>query len=84
MSKSEKKQEEKSLSENQDKKSENEDKDLIWRKLVNEKFPLGISVGVAIYNPNVNESLEELAARADAAMYQVKNANKQGFLLATL
>ena len=49
-----------------------------------EKFPLGISVGVAIYNPKDNETLEELVARADAAMYQVKNADKQGFLLATL
>ena len=45
--------------------------------------PLGISVGVAIFNPVDNEPLEELVARADEAMYQVKNANKGGFRMAT-
>jgi diguanylate cyclase (GGDEF)-like protein len=47
----------------------------------NKDYPLGISVGVAIFNPERNESLEELVARADEAMYQVKNAEKRGFQL---
>jgi diguanylate cyclase (GGDEF)-like protein len=45
------------------------------------KYPLGISVGVAIFNPMQNESLEELVVRADEAMYQVKKAEKRGFHL---
>ena len=44
--------------------------------------PLGISVGVAIFNPDDDEPLEELVARADEAMYQVKNTKKGGFRMA--
>ncbi|MBC8339695.1 MAG: sensor domain-containing diguanylate cyclase [Rhodospirillales bacterium] len=44
--------------------------------------PLGISVGVAIYDPEINEKLEALAARADEAMYEVKNTGKGGFHMA--
>lgn len=44
--------------------------------------PLGISVGVAVYNPDVVESLDELLARADAAMYAIKKAGKGGFHMA--
>jgi diguanylate cyclase (GGDEF)-like protein len=44
--------------------------------------PLGISVGVAIFDPAIRESLEDLLARADAAMYAVKNAGKGGFQMA--
>jgi diguanylate cyclase (GGDEF)-like protein len=44
--------------------------------------PLGISVGVAIFNPDDDEPLDELVARADEAMYQVKNAEKRGFHVA--
>lgn len=40
--------------------------------------PLGLSVGVAIFDPLVPESLESLMARADAAMYEVKHGGKQG------
>lgn len=45
----------------------------------NKDYPLSISVGVAIFNPDNKETLEELVARADDAMYQVKKADKQGF-----
>jgi len=44
--------------------------------------PLGISVGIAVYAHHTGESLEELLARADAAMYDVKNDNKGGYKLA--
>ena len=44
--------------------------------------PLGISIGVAIFNPEDNEPLEKLVARADEAMYQVKKAKKKSFQIA--
>ena len=40
--------------------------------------PLGLSVGVAIFDPAVPESLESLMARADEAMYAVKRSGKHG------
>jgi diguanylate cyclase (GGDEF)-like protein/PAS domain S-box-containing protein len=44
--------------------------------------PLGISVGVAVYDPDAQETLDELLARADAAMYAIKKAGKGGFHMA--
>lgn len=44
--------------------------------------PLGISVGVAFYDPKCDETLDDLLLRADAAMYSVKRANKGGFEMA--
>ncbi len=44
--------------------------------------PLGLSVGVAIYDPDATESLEDLLARADAAMYAVKRTGKGGYEMA--
>ncbi len=44
--------------------------------------PLGISVGVAVYDPAQGETLDDLLARADAAMYAVKHAGKGGFHVA--
>jgi GGDEF domain-containing protein len=44
--------------------------------------PLGISVGVAIFDPDDNEPLDDLVARADEAMYAIKNAGKGGFHMA--
>lgn len=44
--------------------------------------PLGISVGVAIFDPMNTESPDNLLARADAAMYAVKKAGKGGFRMA--
>jgi len=44
--------------------------------------PLGVSIGVAVSNPGVTEGLDGLMARADAAMYGVKNNGKAGYMLA--
>ena len=44
--------------------------------------PLGISIGIAIYKSRTGEDLEHLLARADAAMYDVKQNTKGGFALA--
>lgn len=44
--------------------------------------PLGISVGVAFFDPRSGEQLDELLARSDAAMYSVKNRSKGGFEMA--
>jgi diguanylate cyclase (GGDEF)-like protein/PAS domain S-box-containing protein len=44
--------------------------------------PLGISVGVAVYDPAQGETLDDLLARADTAMYAVKHAGKGGFHVA--
>ncbi len=43
---------------------------------------LGISVGVAVYRPNTHESLDSLIARADAAMYEVKQNHKGDYCMA--
>lgn len=44
--------------------------------------PLGISVGVAVWRPGDNETLDALTLRADAAMYQIKNQGKNGYVIA--
>lgn len=44
--------------------------------------PLGISVGIAIYSPETDESIDSLLARADRAMYKVKQQCKGDFRLA--
>lgn len=45
--------------------------------------PLGISVGIAVYHPETGEGLETLLARADEAMYEVKQNAKGDFRLAS-
>jgi diguanylate cyclase (GGDEF)-like protein/PAS domain S-box-containing protein len=45
-------------------------------------YPLGISVGVALYDPATDEALEALLARADEAMYATKRAGKGGYRVA--
>ena len=47
-----------------------------------ESHPLGISLGIALYDPKDDEALEELLARADGAMYEVKKSGKGGFKVA--
>ena len=44
--------------------------------------PLGVSIGIAVYDPSSGEDLESLVARADAAMYDVKRAGKGGYHVA--
>jgi GGDEF domain-containing protein len=34
--------------------------------------PLSLSIGVAIYDATTDEQVEQLVARADAAMYEIK------------
>jgi diguanylate cyclase (GGDEF)-like protein/PAS domain S-box-containing protein len=47
-----------------------------------EDHPLGISIGVAFFDPTSGESLDDLLARSDAAMYSVKKRSKGGFEMA--
>lgn len=47
-----------------------------------DSHPLGISVGVAFFDPQTGETLDELLARSDAAMYSVKKRSKGGFEMA--
>lgn len=44
--------------------------------------PLGISVGVAVWRPGNDESVDTLTLRADAAMYEIKNQGKNGYVIA--
>jgi diguanylate cyclase (GGDEF)-like protein/PAS domain S-box-containing protein len=44
--------------------------------------PLGISIGMAVSDPAADESLDDLVARADKAMYQVKHGGKSGIAVA--
>jgi diguanylate cyclase (GGDEF)-like protein/PAS domain S-box-containing protein len=43
------------------------------------EHPLGCSIGIAVCDPASPERVEQLAARADAAMYEVKRAGKGQF-----
>ena len=45
--------------------------------------PLGLSIGVALFDPSQGEDLNQLLARADEAMYAVKKAGKGGYRLAS-
>jgi GGDEF domain-containing protein len=44
--------------------------------------PLGVSLGVAVYDPVRPETPEALLARADGAMYRVKQNGKGSFAIA--
>ena len=47
-----------------------------------ERRPLGLSVGIAVYAPRAGEKAEALLLRADGAMYRVKHGTKNGFAVA--
>ena len=40
-----------------------------------------MSIGIAVWTPG-HETMEQLVARADAAMYQAKRAGKGGYAIA--
>lgn len=44
--------------------------------------PLGISLGIAVYDPYGSEALDDLIGRADGAMYEVKHGGKGSFKIA--
>ena len=47
-----------------------------------EANPLSISIGVAVFDPESGESVDELIGRADEAMYQIKHNGKRGYIFA--
>jgi diguanylate cyclase (GGDEF)-like protein/PAS domain S-box-containing protein len=44
--------------------------------------PLGFSIGVAVHDPSGEETLDQMIARADQAMYTVKRGGKFGYAVA--
>jgi len=46
--------------------------------------PLGMSIGIAVFDPAIKESLDRLVARADDAMYAVKHGGKGSFAVAPM
>lgn len=44
--------------------------------------PLGLSIGVAVHRPGTGESVQQLADRADAAMYVAKGGGKGNYAIA--
>jgi len=49
-----------------------------------DEHPLGMSIGIAIFDPTDEESLDDLVARADDAMYAVKHGGKGNFAVAPM
>ena len=47
-----------------------------WNRTHGEREPIGLSIGFAVWDPRLDESYETLLSRADARMYEVKNAKK--------
>jgi len=43
--------------------------------------PLGLSIGIAVYDPASMESVEDLVSRADEAMYVIKKGSKGGYII---
>jgi diguanylate cyclase (GGDEF)-like protein len=49
----------------------------------NPEKPFGLSVGMACFVPGSGETLEQLVARGDRAMYEIKKGGKNSFALAS-
>ncbi|MEE8246533.1 MAG: diguanylate cyclase, partial [Alphaproteobacteria bacterium] len=47
------------------------------------KPALGVSIGITLSDPSAQESVADLLARADRAMYEVKHRGKGDFALAS-
>jgi len=47
-----------------------------WNKKSNEIVSIGLSIGYAIWQPEIDENIEALYKQADQKMYQAKNAKK--------
>ena len=45
--------------------------------------PLGMSIGIAAWNHNSQETLDALLARGDHAMYEAKRGGKNNFAIAS-
>lgn len=58
------------------------DTDLIAPYVIDSRRPFGMSIGLAEFDPASGESLEELVARADLAMYRIKHGDKNGLAVA--
>lgn len=58
------------------------DKSLFEPFIVDPDRPLGMSIGLAAFDPTSGESLEALIARADAAMYDIKRGGKNALSIA--
>lgn len=48
-----------------------------WNRAHPDRKPIGLSIGFAEWDPQLDKSYETLLARADARMYEVKNAKRR-------
>jgi diguanylate cyclase (GGDEF)-like protein len=46
------------------------------------EYPVGLSIGMAVFQPGSGESREELIERADAVMYEIKHGGKGWYRIA--
>jgi diguanylate cyclase (GGDEF)-like protein/PAS domain S-box-containing protein len=46
------------------------------------EYPVGLSIGMAVYAPHSGESREQLIERADAVMYEIKHGGKGWYRIA--
>lgn len=58
------------------------DKTIFAPYIIDPERPLGMSIGLAAFDPTSGETLEALIARADAAMYDIKRGGKNALAIA--